>query len=231
MFVYNYKGNSFGGLEISWDLQNKVKVYYDTGTSSYKFTCYPFFKASDTSYELATSNTISIANINQWNYIICAVDIDALSFYLTTDSTAATTFTYVNTVPKPVKDPLIANSTLKITDLSTMDYGVLFMGQLRLWKDSYINAGFLSRVSIQTKSLFPTLVGLFDPLFIVANGTTQTFAEIVTPPAAANSVTITYTTTVGVNVVDDSKYSKLNLCSENGQYYEAVTDSCISILI
>lgn len=41
------------------------------------------------------------------------------------------------------------------------------------------------------------------------------------------TVTITYTGTIGTNVVDESKYSLLNLCNEKGQYYDATTNTCI----
>jgi len=228
MFIYNYKGNSFSGLTIAWDLQTKVRIYYDSATTSYKFTCYPFYQTTNNVYENTTSASITITNINKWNYIICAVDFDALSYYLTTDTQAATTNTYINTVAKPTKDPTSNNSKIVITDETTIDYGVLFFSQIRLWKEAYINAGFLSRVSIQTKSLFTTLVSLFDPLYIPADSTSQKFSEIVTPPAAANQVVITYQSTLGVNVVNDSLYSKINLCSENGQYYESISNSCIS---
>ncbi len=151
-----------------------------------------------------------------------------MKYYLTTDTTVAATYTYINTVSKPTKDINATNSKFSIIDSTSIDYGVLFMSQIRLWKDSLQNAGFLSRVSIQTKSLFPTLVALFDPLFIVNDGTSQKFVEIGSSPV--NQVAITYQSTTGVNVIDDTNYSKLNLCSENGQFYESVTNSCISKL-
>lgn len=44
--------------------------------------------------------------------------------------------------------------------------------------------------------------------------------------ATSSSVAITYTNAIGVNVVDDNKYSTLFLCSENGQYY-AGANTCV----
>ena len=232
MYAYNYTGSNFAGLTISWDYQNKIKIYYDAVAGDYKFKCFPFFQNSNASYETATSSLISLgATLNKWIFIICAVDFDNLSYYLTTDTLAPQTFTYASTVTRPttpIRDPAVFNSTLRFSDDSVIDYGVLFLSQIRFWKDSYANAGFLARVSIQTKSLFSTLISLFDPLFIRANGTAQILSEIVTPPAASNNVNLTYSTTIGVNVLDDSLYAKLNLCSEDGQYYEAISDSCIS---
>ena len=42
------------------------------------------------------------------------------------------------------------------------EYGVLFFHQIRLWKESFINTDFLSRVDINKPSNFPNLLHLWN---------------------------------------------------------------------
>jgi len=222
MFVNNYVGNNFGGVTFTWDMHNKIVISYNSGTN-YNFICYPFWDSANIgTYTLNYNFSTALTNINKWNFISCAVDNTVVKqFYSMTDLVSATSQTISGASPN-----LIPLTTTKFTfqDDSSLDYGVLFFRQIRLWIDAYTSAGFLSRVNIQTYTLFSNLMHLFDPLFKDADGSTQKFYDLTN---ISPTVTPTYTASLGVNVVDDSLYSTLSLSDENGQYYDLATLSNI----
>jgi len=221
-FTNIYLGNVFTGFEIGWTGQNKIKIAYD-GTN-FRMYCYPFYDASNSSYELATSASVIITDINKWVFLNCAVDFDNLEYKLSTDTVIDTQFTYLAGVTKPAKTPGGA-TTLTLADLNTTEWGVIFLRQIRLWADSYPTVDFLSKILIQTPSLFPSLKHLFDPLFVPADLLAQQLKEIITP---ANDTPLTYQVNVGVNLLDEAKYTALTFCSENGEYFDQLTSTCLS---
>ena len=236
MYVYNYIGSNFLGINMTWDKHNKISVAYDSGSTSYKFTCWPFYdSASPGTY---TQNYIlTVANINQWNFISCSVDNTANKLFHVMTDTIATVSTAI--IGSTIDLSALGNSSnFSIQDISTIEYGVLFFSQIRLWHDAFISAGFLSRVNIATVDKFNNLRHLFNPTYSNANAPNQKLIDgLVTPssgcPARAADITITYVSdaaTKGANVIDDSLYSVLTLSPENGQYYDPATAANIRII-
>ena len=84
-------------------------------------------------------------------------------------------------------------------------------------------------------SQFTNLRHLFNPVYSSADAPTQKLKDgLITPvagcPARAADINITYindVNSIGMNVIDDSKYSMLTLSQENGQYYDLATTNNI----
>ena len=232
MYVYNYLGSNFAGLSMTWDKHNKITVAYDGPSTSYKFTCFPFYdSASPGTY--TQTQILTIVNINQWNFISCSVDNTAAKlFYVMTDTIDTVTTAIIgSTIDLSV---LGSSSNFSIEDNSTLDYGVLFFNQIRLWHDAFISAGFLSRVNIATVTQFNNLRHLFTPLYTPADVPNQKIKDLLVAPVAgcparAADQIITYASTPRSNLIDDTKYSILTLSPENGQYYDPATATNIRI--
>ena len=214
IFAYDYVPDKFGGVSFAWNYHNQITVE-KTGASTYEFICYPFYDSTAPAYK--ASKNIKIAFSKQaWNYITCSVDLNGKKIYLNTETNVSEV---VFTEAYPPNFDTKVHSDLVIKDLATdPEWGVLFFRQIRLWQEIFPNTGFLSRVDIQTPALFGTLLALWDPIY---TGT----AQITEIKGAANTA-ITYTSSIGENIVDDSKYSTLFLCSEDTQYYDITTTSC-----
>ena len=219
MFVNNYVLSNFLGVTFTWDMHNKIVISRIGAGASYQFTCYPFWdNANPATYTLKYDYTTALPNINMWNFISCAVDNTVVKqFYSMTDLVSAAPQSIAGASPNLI--PLTSTS-FSFIDNSIIDYGVLFFRQIRLWIDAYTSAGFLSRVNIQTYTLFSNLMHLFDPLFKDSDSTSQKFYDLTNTSA---TVTPTYTASLGSNVVDDTLYSTLSLSNENGQYFDLAT--------
>lgn len=226
IWAYNYLGNTWDGITIEWNYHNKISIELSGG--SYRFRCSPFYQQGSPGFESSISGTLGF-NMSQWNFVSCAVDaVTNNDFYmLTENATYSSTFA----VAKP-NLTAFSTTTLRITDLSSqIEWGVLFLRQIRLWNDQYITSGFLSRVEILTPSLFGALLNLYDPIYsgvnqvvdITGNSPTQTLNYHAMPSAGG-------TNRLGHNVVDESFYTRLFLCSENAQYYDATTKSCVNFV-
>ncbi len=223
MFVYNYVGSNFKGVTFTWDSHNRIVIEYSGGGTIYHFKCYPFYQiASPGTYTLNYNFTTALGDINKWNFISCAVDNTVnKKYYLMTDLAASTPQTITGASPNLIP---LTTTTFLFQDDSIVDYGVLFFRQIRLWIDAYTSAGFLSRVNIQTYTLFSNLMHLYDPLFKDSDAGTQKLYDLT---SKSPTVTPTFATTLGVNVVDNTKYSTLTLSDENGQYFDVATSSNI----
>lgn len=216
VFAYNYGTNTFSGLTFKWNYHNKVDIQFAAG--AYSFKCSPLYEASSSSFENSVSNTLAFT-INAWNFISCAVDRPGLKYYM---NTASNTYTANLSVSLPSGILSNTSTTLVITDntSSLADWGVLFFRQITLWIDAFTTAGSLSRINIVTPTLFPNLINIWDPTY---SGTNQ----LVDLTGSSATVTLTYSGSIGMNVVDDTVYSVLFLCSESGQYYDASSNTCI----
>jgi len=143
IFAYNYTGSTnFQGLEVFWNLHTGVKIQY-TG-SFWEYRCWPIYDISNPSKY--TESSALTFNINSWNFISCAVNLSGATgfYYVSSDGKLNPSGTIVPAVP--TWPTLGTTTSLTINDLSTLDYGVLFLRQLRLWNNCYPNVIFLSRV-------------------------------------------------------------------------------------
>jgi len=167
--------------------------------------------------------------MDQWNFISCAVDAKTNNdFYMLTE-----TATY--NAPFAVAKPNLTSkstTTLVITDISPQDeWGVMFIRQIRLWNDQYITSGFLSRVEILTPTLFGSLLNIWDPRYAGVNQLVDiTGNSPVTAIPYHAMPTAGGTDRLGHNVVDETKYSLLFLCSEHAQFYDASSASCVNFV-
>jgi len=225
MYVYNYKGTNFEGLTMTWDIHNKVVISLNA-TKQYVFSCYPYTDSTD---NWSQKTNINIAEINKWNFISCAVDTTEVKLFHAFTDTVQTVST---AIAAPVIDysKLVLNtSTLIIEDTSKLEYGLLFLQQIRLWHEaisSDVNG--LSKTNIVTLGLFKNLKHLFNPTFNSADGTQQELKDLLITPSAdcpprGDNIDITYikdANTVGLNVVDETKYSLLGLTQETGQFVD-----------
>jgi hypothetical protein len=122
---------------------------------------------------------------------------------------------------------------LTISDDSVYDdWGYLFFKQIRLWGEAYFNAEFLSRIKIETKSLFPYLLQEWEPIFVGYRSSSEFFKnfivyELDNSGRSELSFTVSYTGVYGSNVIDEQFYEDVPLCSENGQYYDVTIEECV----
>ena len=124
------------------------------------------------------------------------------------------------------------NTYLNITDDTQFDdWGYLFFRQIRLWYEAYFNAEFLSRIKIETKSLFPYLLQEWDPIFIghKSEDFWKNFKvyELDNSNLDELSFTVNYLGGYGSNIIDENYYDHVILCSENGEYYDVTLGKCV----
>lgn len=143
IYAYNYSGTTnFGGFEVYWQLHTAMKI--QKTATAWEFRCWPIFDTgSPTKY---TESSALVFNINQWNFVSCAVNLSNANgyYYVSSDQTLNPTGTLVPATPSWPTIP--ATTNLNIKDISTSDYGVLFIRQFRLWNNCYSNVIFLARV-------------------------------------------------------------------------------------
>lgn len=227
IWAQNYVNTNWDGITFEWNYHNKIRIVKNA-SNSYEYKCNPFYQLGNTTYENSLTGTLSF-NMNTWMYISCAVDAkSANEYYMNTESS---NFSAPFSVAKP---PLttISTTTLRITENSTTkEWGVLFLRQIRLWNDAYRSSGFLSRVKIDTPSLFGSLLSLWDPIYSGVN-------QLVDVCGKSPTLSIPYkpmpdmlgTNRIGQNVIDDTSYSLLFLCSEHAQFYDATTGTCVNFV-
>ena len=235
MYAYNYIEGKFGGVTFFWNGHNKLIVRKGSQSSLnnfYEFTCIPY--ATETS-EATISQTV-IIKINQWNYLSCAVDFPGTTYYINTNTNNnELTLKKSNLDSNEPTSVLTGETTtyLTISDDSVYDdWGYLFFKQIRLWGEAYFNAEFLSRIKIETKSLFPYLLQEWEPIFVGYRSSSEFFKnfivyELDNSGRSELSFTVSYTGVYGSNVIDEQYYEDVPLCSENGQYYDVTIEECV----
>lgn len=228
VFAYSYVKGKFGGLEFLWNGHNKITLTLsDAAKNEYTFECIPYY--TDGNPPIKSGKTLSTKIIiNKWNFLSCAVDYITEKFYLNTnnDNPASLTEDMDTTIPSTILTSnqhtylSIKDKSLESNEISKEEWGVLFYRQIRLWTEAYFSAEFLSRIWINTPSLFPYLANAWEPTY---DGT-DTIHDIAT---IATSVTIVNKGKLGTNVVEDDDYVILTMCSENGEYYDTSTEKCL----
>ena len=228
MYAYSYTPNGFGGISAIW--KGHTSLLFNNCDNNYKceFTC------KETGEHFITHE--DKLEINQWVFLSCAVDYeDKRNIYIdyNTQNNEGR-----HKIGHDVSGNInTADHLLTIEDLSTNpEWGVLFFRQIRLWNNAYYNAKFLSRILIETPSKFPDLLHNWEPVY---NG------KMVSGYSAANlyvydisdkraDFSVEYKNRnegeYGMNVIDESKYSILNMCSEDGLYYDETLEKCMQFL-
>ena len=225
MYAYSYKQGIFKGITFDWTNHNKIKVEYQSD-NEYKFIC-----SSNADTSISTKITI-----NQWIFLSCAVDYEKEKIYLNYNTQDNKLFykeedSGSGTIPQ-------TSSILFITDDTNEydDWGILFFRQIRLWKDAYFNAEFLSRILIETPSKFDNLLYSWEPSYRGLIGGNYSNDNLIVKDIV-NSVKLeveynkdNFQSTYGMNVIDESKYSILTMCSEDGLYFDVTLKSCLQFI-
>ena len=234
MYAYNYVDGVFGGITFFWMGHNKIVVkkgIQNSSNNKYEFICIPY--ATETS-EASISQKI-IIEINQWNFLSCAVDFPGTTYYVNTNTNDNELNLIKTTLDtnEPTNIVLSQSSTyLTISDDTEFDeWGYLFLRQIRLWGEAYFNAEFLSRIKIETKSLFPYLLQEWEPAFIgyKSDEFFNNFKvyELGNSNLDELSFEVNYLGNYGANVIDENYYDEVILCSENGEYYDVTLKKCV----
>ena len=234
MYAYPYESNKFKGITFQWTGHNKIKLTL-ISNDKYRFTCFANTgdeNDSDIAYEEEEG-----IEMKQWVFLSCAVDYGGnQKLYLNSNSEK-------NKILYKEKWPVsgvigFTGSKLIITDdtdANTKDWGLLFFRQIRLWKDAYFNAGFLSRILIETPAKFPTLMSSWEPTFNGIIGDSYENRNLVVKDLVNNiplnvKYQTDYQSEYGMNVIDENYYSILTMCSEDGLYYDVTLQKCLQFL-
>ena len=229
MFAYAYSDKSFGGIRFTWEGHNSI-TFECENKDKCKFTCKEVGGKSLYYEDLS---------INQWIFLSCAVD------YKETQNIYINYNTQDDINQKKEESGVtgiitLETSSLTIEDLTTHDeWGILFFRQIRLWKGYFFNAEFLSRVLIETPSKFPDLLHSWEPTYNGKMVEDYSSANLrvydltnsnnyfdVTYGAAGNE----YESKYGMNVIDETTYSILTMCSEDGLYFDVTLKKCMQFL-
>ena len=231
MYAYAYNPGSFGGIEVIWDKHNKIEFRDCDGNFKCKFRCMEYPN---------TNNKLEIEDlkINQWIFLSCAIDYQFTGNiyidYNTQDNEGKYDWR------KLVDDKEISGpSSLTIEDKTVYDdWGVLFFRQIRLWKNAFFNAKFLSRILIETPSKFPDLLHSWEPTYngkMIADYQNANF-KVKDITGTSDPFVIGYRdgtkreSRYGMNVIDETKYSILTMCSEDGLYFDIALQKCMQFL-
>ena len=235
MYAYNYVNGKFGGVTFFWNGHNKLIVRKGAQNSlnnDYEFTCIPY--ATEDS-EASISQTI-IITINQWNFLSCAVDFPGTTYYINVNTNKNNISLKKSNLDSNEPTSIVTQQTttyLTITDNTEYDdWGYLFFRQIRLWREAYFNAEFLSRIKIETKSLFSYLLQEWEPIFIGYRGKDDFWKNFIVYELENSgktnlSFTVSYKGVYGANIIDEDYYDEVSLCSENGQYYDVTIGQCV----
>ena len=241
IYFINYIDGNFEQATINWDKHTNITVFRDG--NDYKARC-EFYTVVNKEVESILSEELYI-NKEKWNFISCSMNYAERLYYINTNndivaSEAGTTTasTCDGTNGPCLKSALISNSDvpdfilnndytyLEISDNTTLnDWGYLFYRQIHLWKDAYFNAEFLSRVNILTPSKFPYLLHSWDTHFKGYKDDKFNDNFIIKDICGvADDIVVTKVDNLGFNYVSQNAADKdIELCSEDGQYYDMYT--------
>ena len=236
MYAYAYKPNIFQGIKFQWEGHNLIKVELQSDYN-YKFTCTANVGSSDIA-QVSLDITI-----NQWIFLSCAVDYQKYNKIYINYNTQnnelvkdSKIFSGGNSIPKSASQLIIQDNTGNYDD-----WGYLFFRQIRLWKDAFDNAEFLSRIFIKTPSKFPDLLHSWEPVYngIISDDVDDYIKENLEPIdiVKGKKFQVLIDTTAkdqsknGMNVIDgDEYYSILTMCSEDGYYFDVTLKKCLQFL-
>ena len=219
-YPIEYNSKSFTSITFIW--KGHLKINAALNDNSYYFYCYYYNKDNEEKGELKTT-----FNINEWNFLSCAYDHIDHFFYLNT---------YETLIKKNLQNEgVILNrivleddyTTLTISDDSIRpEWGLLFYRQIRLWSDAFFNAEFLSRVKIETPSLFNNLLHCYEPIFPNKKKNefnTNFIVKDIT--LTSDDFIVEKEDTYGINYINETK--EISLCSENGEFYDKSLKKCV----
>ena len=195
---------------ITWKSHASITITHQS------IECYPIIKQDP-----LTKSTHDIT-FNKWNYISCSADLPLSKYYSFTETTEKSgSITSSTTIPEDTE-----SFTLSFNDgKSTIEWGVMFIRQIRLWGRDFPSRNFLYRTNVQTPSLFAYLFNVFDPFY------TPDLPYVITDLSNSNTnATVIRNELNGINTINEDDYIKLKLCGENGEIYQSNPEKCITFL-
>ena len=240
IYFYNYERGNFKGSTFDWNGHNKIIVYREENNKYYT-KCLTY--TVDGNVKTLDSEEKQIMQINEekWNFISCSVNYEERVFYLNTNNDLDESggndldgprLIQIRINPSVPTDFLLNNdySTLEITDDTDDldDWGYLYYRQIHLWKYAYFNAEFLSRVNILTPAKFPYLLNSWDTHFKGYKDANFHRNFIVKDICGiAKDFNVTYTGPLGFNYILLQDIKHVDLCSEDGEYYDLYLKKCL----
>ena len=227
MFAYSYNKNKFGGITFTWARHNEINVKLEG--DKYYFYC------TSKAVDIPSVSVKEEIEINQWIFLSCAVDYKVnMKIYLNIN-TQDDKISLKNDTVQPTRISSDPSSLTISDDTVTDEWGILFFRQIRLWKDAYFNAGFLSRIFIETPSKFYQLLHSWEPSYkgIIGGDYEENnlyITDIFTLEKTKIEYQTNYQSTYGMNVIDETKYSILTMCSEDGLYFDVTLKKCLQFI-
>ena len=216
VFSYSYIEYVFKGFEVIWENYITIRVEIDT-TKKYNFKCV---------INGVEANKIIDFNMNKWNFLHCAFNVDIRKLYMTTEEDSFE-------IEWSINPSMPGSSKLTIKDLTEVDWGVLFFKHIRLWKDAFHYSSFLSRIGIPSSSRYfkRELLYQFNTEF-----NNKYFAwETRYDNNEDKALEIIYDEhKIGTNIVPEEIYQEVVdepiVCYEEGQYFDRKTQKCIDFV-
>ena len=238
IYFYNYQTGNFKGSTFNWKGHNKITVF--NNNNKYYTKC-ETYTVDDVVKTLTSEKDEIQINDLKWNFISCSVNYEERVFYVNTnndlDESGGNNLDgprlYRYTINPSVPTDFLLNNdytTLEITDDTDdlEDWGYLYYRQIHLWKYAYFNAEFLSRVDILTPAKFPYLLNSWDTHFRGYKDANFHRNFIVTDICGiAKDFNVTYTGPLGFNYIPLASIIHVDLCSENGEYYDLYLKKCL----
>ena len=247
-FLNNDEGN-FKEASFKWEGHANITVYRKDEKNY--FTNCKIFYIEDKIEKIQESGEAPLKS-GKWNFISCSADYENRYFYfnLNNDIDMDTRETLSNNqlCTDELDGPRLCTyfinpsvpsyfmqekdwSTLSISDNTELDdWGYLYFRQIHIWKFAYFNAEFLSRVEILTPSKFPYLLHSWDTHFrgykdgnFNKNFILKDIAEI----AHDFNVSKIQPEPLGFNYIPEKKILYIDLCSEDGEYYDFYLKKCL----
>ena len=240
VYFINYEPLNFDGATFNWDGHTKIFIIKED--NKYKTYCEIYYMDN----RLVTPKETKKYELNhdKWNFISCSINYEERLFYINLNNDKDLSenndldgpHLYPDTISNSEVPEFILNNDwtyLEIKDNTNLDdWGYLFYRQIHLWKDAYFNAEFLSRVNILTHSKFPYLLHSWDTHFIgYKDGDFLNNFRIKDLCESAEDIVVTKVDTLGFNYVSEFYANQdIELCSEDGEYYDIYTsneDHCL----
>ena len=246
-FLNNDEGN-FENASFKWEGHANITIF--KRTNNYFTDCSIFY--IENKIEKIQKSGEAPLKSNKWNFISCSADYENRYFYFNLnndiDMDTRETFNGNQLCTSDLDGPRLCTYTinpsvpsyfmqekdwsrLNISDNTELDdWGYLYFRQIHIWKYAYFNAEFLSRVDILTPSKFPYLLHSWDTYFkgykdgdFHKNFILKDIAEI----AYDFNISKIQPEPLGFNYIPEKKIIYIDLCSEDGEYYDLYLKKCL----
>jgi hypothetical protein len=209
LYLNNYVTGSFtDGFEIKWNKHMMIKLKYVN--SNYVSICYPLYDSSDSSKENSNSDTMQISH-RAWVYVRCSVSNTLKKYLHFKEDNVVSQLTLNGTAPT------VGTDTTLIFSNNSINNGLIYFKQLRLWKCYLCQYPDTYKLDITSATVgnYLDLLHLWDPTY-----SSGTYPPLVTDTKANRNFTpVVDVSWKGYNIFDMSGYKVLSssndLCAEN----------------